>query len=86
MKKMLSYSKKNVTATTEEKKEKKDEKEPDQSKGQVPVTKKVIPITDVYKVKTKKHRGINTIDELEKKTGGSPKVPSKEDEQKKTRL
>jgi len=75
--------KKTVT-TTEEKKEKKEEKETDQSKAQTPVTKKIIPITDlVHNVKTKKHRGINTIDELEKKTGGSPKVPNKEDEQKK---
>jgi len=86
MKKMLSYSKKTVT-TTEEKKEKKEEKETDQSKAQTPVTKKIIPITDlVHNVKTKKHRGINTIDELEKKTGGSPKVPNKEDEQKKNKI
>jgi len=75
--------KKQVT-TTEEKKEKKDEKETTDQSKQVPVSKKVVPVTDVFKVKTKKHRGINTIDELEKKTGGgSPKVAPKEDDQKK---
>jgi len=63
--------KKSVTTTTtlEDKKEKKDDKD-EQSKQ---ATKKVIPVTEVFNVKTKKHRGINTIDELEKKTGGSPK-------------
>jgi len=74
---------KKQVAVTEEKKEKKDEKETTDQSKQVPVTKKVVPVTDVFKVKTKKHRGINTIDELEKKTGGSPKVAPKEDEQKK---
>jgi len=29
---------------------------------------KTIPVTDILNVKTKKHRGINTIEDLEKKT------------------
>jgi len=70
--------KKSNPIPTEDKKEKKDEKE--KEKETAP-TKKVIPVTEVFKVKTKKHRGINTIDELEKKTGGSPKVPQKEQQE-----
>jgi len=65
----------------EEKKVEKVEKVEDKDQSKQAPSKKVIPVTEVFKVKTKKHRGINTIDELEKKTVfGSPKVNYKSEE------